>query len=107
MSVAPTIGDPQILELSVTDFTFDTDHLEAEADRPIVIAFSNNDGAVHNVQLWRDDSREEKLFFGELLDGPASIEYELGPLQPGTYRFECHPHAGTMIGHLEVSDPGP
>lgn len=104
-SVAPTAVEPQVIELSVTDHTFSTDQLEADAGRPIVIAFSNHDPYVHNVQLWRDDSREDKLFFGELLDGPASIDYELGALEPGMYRFECAPHAGTMIGHLVVSDP--
>jgi plastocyanin len=102
-SVAPTaVVDPQVLELTVNDFAFSMDLLEADADRPITIAFSNEDGVVHNFQLWRDDAREEKLFFGELVDGPATIEYALGVLEPGTYRFECSPHAGTMFGHLVV-----
>lgn len=107
-SVAPTaIVDPQVLELTVHDFAFSTDLLEADAGRPITIAFSNEDGVVHNLQLWRDDARDEKLFFGELLDGPATIEYELGVLEPGRYRFECSPHVGTMFGHLVVEQAAP
>ncbi|MBA2632410.1 MAG: cupredoxin domain-containing protein [Chloroflexi bacterium] len=107
-SVAPTgTPEPQTLELSVTDAMFSTDVLEADAGRPIIVAFSNEDSIVHNFQLWRDDSREEKLFFGELLDGPGTIEYEIGALEPGTYRFECHPHVATMFGHLIVAEPEP
>jgi plastocyanin len=107
VSAAPTTAvEAQEIELSVSEFAFSTDLLEADAGRPIIIAFSNEDGVKHNVQLWRDDTREEKLFFGELVDGPATIEYQLGPLEPGTYRFECAPHVGTMFGHLVVSDVG-
>lgn len=107
-SVAPTgTPEPQTLELSVTDAMFSTDVLEAEAGRPITVAFTNEDSVVHNFQLWRDDTREEKLFFGELFDGPGTTEYEIGALEPGTYRFECHPHVATMFGHLEVAEPTP
>lgn len=100
-------ADPQVLELSISDFTFSTDLLRADAGRPIIISLSNEDGVVHNFQLWRDDTRTEKLFFGELFDGPGMVEYEIGVLEPGTYRFECHPHAGSMVGHLIVVEPAP
>src|SRR5688572_32314159 len=45
VSAAPKSSpDPQTIELSVKDFAFSTDQLEAEAGRPIIIAFSNEDG---------------------------------------------------------------
>jgi plastocyanin len=93
----------QVLELVADDAMFNTDRLDAVAGVPIVIAFDNRDGIRHNFQLWRDDSRSEKLFFGEIV-GRESIEYELGPLPPGEYRFECHPHSQTMFGHLVVTE---
>ena len=99
---AATAADgPQVIELVAEDALFTTDRLEAVAGVPIVIAFDNRDQIRHNVQVW-DDGRTEKLFFGELVDGPEVIEYEIGELTPGEYLFECHPHSQTMFGTLVV-----
>ena len=94
-------AEPQVLELVAEDGLFTTERLEAVAGVPIVIAFDNRDQIRHNVQVW-DEGRTEKLFFGELIDGPEVIEYEIGELAPGEYLFECHPHSQTMFGTLVV-----
>jgi plastocyanin len=98
-------AEPQVIELVAEDALFTTDRLEAVAGVPIVIAFDNRDQIRHDVQVW-DAGRTEKLFFGELIDGPEVIEYEIGELAPGEYLFECHPHSQTMFGTLVVTgDP--
>jgi plastocyanin len=102
-SAAVQGAEAQVIELVAEDALFTTDRLEAVARVPIVIAFDNRDRLRHNVQVW-DEGRTEKLFFGELVGGPTVIEYEIGELVPGEYRFECHPHAQTMFGTLVVSE---
>lgn len=104
---SPTATEPaaQRLEITAEEFAFSTDTLEAVAGRPIVIVFTNNDQVRHNVKLFSSEARDEVVFFGDLLEGPATVEYEVGALEPGTYRFECHPHADLMNGLLEVTAP--
>jgi hypothetical protein len=101
--VTPRPAAPQVLQLTAKNFAFSSGRLHAVADRSIVIAFRNLDENIpHNFALWRDDTRSEKLFHGELIEGVSEIRYEISGLASGEYYFECHPHLTQMNGYLIV-----
>ena len=82
---------------------FLTDSVEIEAnDRPIRICFENGDeGVPHNVAI-AGEHGGELLFNGEVVEGPATVRYELPDLEPGMYHFHCEIHPDTMTGTLEI-----
>jgi len=80
---------------------FDTTTITLAADAENVITFDNRDSAVqHNIAIYTDSSMTEELFNGELITGPATIDYTIPPLPVGEYYFVCivHPNMnGTVI----------
>ena len=56
----------------------------------------------HNVAIYRDESAEESLFVGDLVDGPTTATYDVPALDAGDYYFRCDVHPA-MNGTLEVS----
>jgi plastocyanin len=65
----------------------------------LTIALVNNDAMPHNIAIYSDDSKAEKLFEGEMVtDG--TIVYDIGELAPGEYFFDCSLHpdmTGTLV----------
>jgi plastocyanin len=89
------------LTVVAEDIAFDTDRIELPADTPATIVLENRDaGVLHNISIYADDTLAEVLFKGELITGPATIEYRIPPLPPGEYYFHCdvHPNMnGTVV----------
>jgi plastocyanin len=89
------------LSLTAFDSKFDKRCLAAPADTPFTIDFKNLDrGIPHNMAIFKDDTGGERLFKGELLDGPGQTTYEVPALPAGTFVFRCEPHPemnGTFI----------
>ncbi|MGH2681426.1 MAG: cupredoxin domain-containing protein [Actinomycetota bacterium] len=85
---------------------FSTDALEVEADRPIELAFENQDPAVgHNVQIFDGpDDAAPVLFDGAVITGPDTTTYDVEPLAPGDYFFNCRIHPGTMTGTITSAE---
>jgi cytochrome c oxidase subunit 2 len=89
-----------VLELSAKDIAYSTDTLQAPADSPFTIHFKNDDASVpHDVAI-RDASGKE-LFRGDIITGPAEIDYNVPALPPGTYTFVCSVHPN-MTGTITV-----
>jgi plastocyanin len=85
---------------------FDTGRIELPAGTPSTIHFENNDpGIQHNIAIFTDSSLATNLFRGEIVTGPAAVDYRIPPLEPGTYYFHCDVHP-TMNGTLEVKGGG-
>jgi plastocyanin len=86
---------------------FSTDALSAPADEPFTIAFDNADPSVpHNVVLFDGpDAEAPSLFTGEVITGPAQIDYRIEPVPEGEYFFHCEVHPTTMTGTL-TAEPG-
>src|SRR6266508_3778025 len=81
---------------------FDTDRIELPAGAPSTIRFENNDpGIQHNIAIFTDSSLGTNLFRGQIITGPASIDYSIPALKPGTYYFHCEVHP-TMHGSVTV-----
>lgn len=82
---------------------FDPASLSWPADTEVTLTFDNRDDAAiagqHNVSIYDGDTA---LFQGELISGPATVDYVIPPLEPGTYEFRCDVHP-TMIGTVEVT----
>ena len=58
-----------------------------------MVAFENDDDAVpHNVAIYADDSAAQSLFVGDLVEGPATVTYDVPALDPGVYYFRCDVH---------------
>jgi plastocyanin len=68
------------------------------------IHFVNSDaGTQHNIAVFRGpDATAPVLFRGELIAGPAVVDYTFEAPPPGTYFFHCDVHP-TMTGTLTVT----
>ena len=72
---------------------FNTDCLAASAGKPLTITMTNQDAGVpHNLAIYADEAASKVLFRGDLVTGPATITYHVGPLPAGRYFFRCDVH---------------
>ncbi len=91
----------EVLELTAENLAFDKAELQAAADTPFTLRFTNADSTLHNVVIF--DANDQEVFRTDDLTGPnASEEYAVDPLPAGEYSFVCTFHAGTMVGTLTV-----
>jgi plastocyanin len=94
------------LTVVAQDIAFDTSTIELPADEPSTITLDNRDAGVqHNIAIYTDSSLSTELFNGELITGPATVEYQIPPLAPGEYYFLCIVHPN-MNGTVVVSAGG-
>jgi plastocyanin len=85
--------------------TFDTSRIELPPGRPTTIRFENRDaGTQHNIAIYTNSSLDQELFNGELITGPATVTYQIPPLEPGEYYFHCIVHP-PMNGTVVVGGP--
>ncbi|HEX2767045.1 MAG TPA: cupredoxin domain-containing protein [Candidatus Limnocylindria bacterium] len=71
----------------------------ASAGEAFSVALVNEDSMPHNIAIYTDSSKSEKLFEGEMVTG-GTIVYDIPALEAGEYFFECslHPNmTGTLI----------
>ena len=82
---------------------FDPTALSWAADTEVTLTFDNRDDAAvagpHNMSIYDGESA---LFTGDLVSGPATVDYTIPPMSAGTYEFRCDVHP-TMIGTVEVT----
>jgi len=89
-----------VLELSAQNIAYSTDTLQAPADSPFTIHFKNDDASVpHDVAI--KDASGKELFRGDIITGPAEIDYSVPALPAGTYTFVCSVHP-SMTGTITV-----
>jgi plastocyanin len=96
----PATTTPYVSAVSV--LSFEQDQIAVPADTPFTITFENKQAGVpHNVEIFTDAARSGVHFLGELITGPATIEYQVEPLAAGSYPFICTVHP-PMVGTLIV-----
>jgi plastocyanin len=84
------------------NLAFDTSTITLPAGQPSTITFDNRDAGVqHNIMITTDSSLTTQLFNGELVTGPAKVEFQIPPLEAGEYYFLCLVHP-TMNGSVTV-----
>jgi plastocyanin len=85
---------------------FDTGRIELPANTSSTVHFENNDpGIQHNIAIFTDSSLGTNLFRGEVVTGPAAVDYRVPPLETGEYYFHCDIHP-TMSGIVAVVEGG-
>ena len=93
--------DPNAIQLSANNLKFSTDSLSAAADKAFQIQFNNQEGAPHNVAIYKDQGASQKVFAQDPFGGPKTVTYQVGPLAAGTYFFRCDVHTD-MKGTLTI-----
>jgi plastocyanin len=87
------------------NIAFDTSTIRLEPV-PTTITFENRDAGVqHDIAIYSDSSLADELFGGELITGPATVDYAVPALPPGEHYFQCNVHPN-MNGSVVVSDTG-
>ena len=87
------------------NIAFDTSTIQLEPV-PTTITFENRDAGVqHDIAIYSDSSVADELFAGELVTGPATVDYAVPALPPGEHYFQCNVHPN-MNGSVVVSDTG-
>ena len=94
---APDAADAD-LTVTAVDMAFDPGTVTLAAGQT-TIALVNEDAMPHNIAVYTDESKSEKLFEGEMVtDG--TVVYEIPALEPGEYFFDCSLHPdmkGTLV----------
>ncbi len=112
-SVAPSAASPGespatssaqpsgvVFKLVAQNIQFDQSSLEAPANQPLTIEFSNQDAGVpHNVAI--KDAMGMEVFKGEIFNGVDTRQYQVPAPPVGSYAFVCTVHPN-MTGTLTV-----
>jgi mono/diheme cytochrome c family protein/plastocyanin len=85
---------------SALNIAFEVGALTAPADAPFTIAFDNKDAGIpHNIEIL--DPSGATVFKGDIVTGPAQVNYNVPALKAGDYTFKCTVHPN-MTGTLKV-----
>jgi len=99
----PGGGGGAPVPLAAQGFAFNVSELSLPAETPSVIAFDNQDqGVPHNVSIYTSQGGDP-LFEGEIITGPAKIDYQIPQMADGEYFFQCDVHPTTMAGTVSVA----
>ena len=90
------------VSISAENLEYSTTELNLSSGGEAVIAFDNREPAPHNVSLYTSEGGDP-LFQGEVITGPAQMEYRFPAPQPGEYHFQCDVHPTTMAGTVSVA----
>lgn len=93
--------DPADADVRMTsvDMAFEESTLTVPAGESFTLALYNEDTMPHNVAIYTDEDRSEKLFEGVMVTDGV-IVYEVPALEPGEYFLDCslHPNmTGTLV----------
>jgi cytochrome c oxidase subunit 2 len=101
---SPPPGTHIMLDLVAKNIAFDVDTISVPTGVEVMINFVNQDtGVPHNFALYTSSAATDKIFVGQIIDGPGSITYTfMAPATPGTYFFRCDVHPTMMTGVFVV-----
>ncbi len=93
--------DPAAADVSITavDMAFDASTITAPAGESFSLVLINEDAMPHNVAIYTDATKSEKLFEGDLVTDGTAV-YEIPALAAGEYFFDCSLHpdmTGTLV----------
>jgi plastocyanin len=90
--------------VTASGIAFDVATITLKANTATTLTFDNKDAGIpHNIAIYPSASElTSPLFRGDIITGPATAEYRIPPLKPGTYYFQCDVHPTTMNGQVIV-----
>ena len=91
-SSPPASVDPNAVHISANGLKFDKTALTAPADKPFQIVFDNQENVPHNVAIYKDEARTQKVFGEAPFSGPKVVVYSVPALAAGSYTFVCEVH---------------
>ncbi len=97
----PASVDPNAVHVAAKDIKFSTAEIDATAGKSFQIVFDNQEGAPHNIAIYKDSSASQKLFGQDPVSGPTTVVYQVPALAAGTYFFRCDIHTN-MTGSVVV-----
>lgn len=97
----PPSVNPNAIQISANGLKFDKAALTAPADTAFQIVFDNKEAAPHNVAIYKDEARSQKVFGEAPFSGPKIVTYNVPATPAGTYVFLCEVHP-EMKGTLTV-----
>jgi len=81
---------------------FNVTELNLPAGQENTLPFDNRDAGIpHNVSIYMQQGGEA-LFQGEIITGPATVDYQVPALDPGSFYFQCDVHP-QMSGAVNVA----
>ncbi len=99
--VAP--GGATVVDLAAQNIAFDRTSLTAAANTPLTIRFDNRDqGVGHDVTIHQGSADGKLEFQGDVIVGPATVDYRVPALPPGRYEIICIVHPTQMVATLTV-----
>ena len=88
-----------------SNLAFAVSSLSFPAEQTVPLMFDNaSTGLPHNIGIY-DAKGGKELFRGDIVTGPKTVTYLVGPLAAGTYYFQCDVHPA-MNGTLVVGGAG-
>ena len=92
----------QSVGIIASGITFNVADLNLPAGQENALPFDNRDAGIpHNVSIYTQQGGEA-LFEGEIITGPAKVDYQVPALDAGSYYFQCDVHP-QMSGTVNVA----
>ncbi|CAN5847282.1 hypothetical protein BH24CHL6_BH24CHL6_04020 [soil metagenome] len=85
---APAEADATIRSGSME---FDRDTVNVPAGKAFSLLYVNESPMPHNVSIYGDESLNEKLYIGEIIE-EGSVVYDVPAMPAGEYYFHCDIH---------------
>jgi plastocyanin len=96
---APVSFDPNAPSITANGQKFDKAELDVPADSGFELVLHNQDSVPHNVSIYSDEGRTQRIFGADLANTGTHV-YHVQALAPGTYYFQCDVHPamnGTVV----------
>jgi plastocyanin len=87
--------------LVAKNVTFSQKTLTVLGAKGFTVHFDNEDPTAHNFGIF-DKQGGKELFKGNVVTGPTTADYDVKPLKPGDYYYQCDIHPDSMNGTLTV-----
>jgi cytochrome c oxidase subunit II len=102
LNVSCTQGPPTV-QLVAQNTTWNTGCIAVPSNTPLTVVVDNKDAGIdHTFGVFDSPKRKVKDFESQPITGPATATFQLRPLRPGRYYFECTVHGPSMAGVLIV-----
>src|SRR6266540_3409604 len=94
---------PPAVQLTAQNTTWNTACIAVKPGTPWSVTVVNKDAGIdHTFGVFDSNKLKVKYFLSPPVAGPSSATFQLVPLRPGRYYFECTIHGPSMSGALIV-----